>query len=153
MRRFLFGASGAERLCALGASLACSSGPSTSPLGVMAVGYNWTCTACGAANAAGADICRQCGSNAITSALEMETGANTQRRPPLGAAERALILVAGISAVTGVALFRIFDPPELTWWVGLGLLAACVVLLVPLPFCAAYLLWGVSYAAEEKHAL
>ena len=95
----------------------------------MASSYNWTCTACGATNAGGTDICRQCGSSAITSAVEIETGTNTHRGPPLGAAERALKLLVVISAVTGAALFWVFNPLEVIWWVGIGLLAASCILL------------------------
>jgi hypothetical protein len=95
----------------------------------MAVGYNWTCTACGAANVAGTDICRQCGSNAITSAHEIETGVNTHRRLPLSAAERVLTILAAIPAVAGAALFWVFSPPEVIWWVGVGLLATSFIAL------------------------
>ena len=114
-----------------------SAGPSTSPLGVMAVGYNWTCTACGAANAAGTDTCRRCGSNAITSAHEIETGVNTHSRPPLTAADRVLIVSVVIPAGAGVALLRIFSPPDVTWWVGVGLLTTSFIVL-----CAKKLLRG-----------
>jgi len=95
----------------------------------MAIDYNWTCTACGAANASGTDSCRQCGSNAVTSALEIETGTNTRRHPQLSTAERALALLGAISATVGVALLRVFNPPEVIWWVGAGLLAAPFVYL------------------------
>jgi hypothetical protein len=103
-------------------------GPSTSPLDVMAIGYNWTCTACGAANATGTDTCRQCGSNAITSASEIETGTNARREPSLSVAERFLVGLLGVVAVAGAALFWIFNPLEVAWWVGIGLFVAALIL-------------------------
>src|SRR5690348_7884733 len=51
-------------VCARGAYRALLGDPSTSPLGLMTIDYNWTCTACGVADAEGTDICRQCGNNA-----------------------------------------------------------------------------------------
>ena len=116
-------------MCTRGSNWTPACGPSTSPLGVMAVGYNWTCTACGAANAAGTDICRQCGSNAVTSALEIETGANTRRRQQLSAAQKALAALVMIPGIAGVALLWVFNPPDVAWWVGAGLLAACFIVI------------------------
>jgi hypothetical protein len=105
-----------------------SAGPSTSPLGVMAIGSNWTCTACGATNAAGTDTCRQCGSNAVTSAFEIETGQNT-RRPTLSSAERVLALLVTVVAASGVGLLWVFNPPDTAWWVGAGMVAAILILV------------------------
>jgi hypothetical protein len=116
-------------VCTCASDRASARGPSPLPLGVMAVGYNWTCTACGAANAAGTDICRQCGSNAITSAHEIEIGANTRRRPPLTAMQKALTVLSAITGVPGAFLFWIFSPPEPIWLVGLGLLGISFMLL------------------------
>jgi hypothetical protein len=118
-----------KTVCAGDADPASARGPSASPLGVMAIGYNWTCTACGAANAAGTDTCRQCGSNAITSVFEIETGANARRGPPLSAAERFLATLLGTAAFSGAALLWIFNPPDTAWWVGVALFAATFILL------------------------
>ena len=114
-------------MCARVAKQALLRGPSASPLGVMAIGYNWTCTACGAANAAGTNICRQCGSNAVTSAFEIETGENA-RRPPLSTAERLLVLLFSAVVILGAALLWVFNPPDTAWWVGVGLVAAVFIL-------------------------
>jgi hypothetical protein len=93
----------------------------------MAIGYNWTCTACGATNGAGTNICRLCASNAVTSAFEIQTGANT-RRPPLSTSERLLVLLCSMVAFSGAALLWVFNPPDTAWWMGVGILAAVLIL-------------------------
>jgi hypothetical protein len=94
----------------------------------MAISYNWTCTACGSSNAAGTEICRQCGSNAITSAFEIQAGTNT-RRPPFSRAATLLVMLLGTAALSGNALLWIFNPPDTTWWIGIGLFASIFVAL------------------------
>jgi hypothetical protein len=74
----------------------------------MAISYNWTCTACGAANAAGSDICCECGSNAVTSAFEINKAANDQRKEqPRGKTQdrlhRPLLLFLGLYLIAGSA--------------------------------------------------
>jgi hypothetical protein len=74
----------------------------------MTIGYNWTCTACGAPNAAGTDICCQCRSNAVTSAFEIQKGANDRRvEQPRSKTQvgdiRALLLVLGLYLIAGSA--------------------------------------------------
>jgi uncharacterized membrane protein YvbJ len=88
----------------------------------MANSYNWTCTACGAANAAGTDICRQCGSNAVTSASAIESGANKYRAPPLSPAKKVLLFCCITAVIAGVMLFRITSNTKL-FLLGLGLIA------------------------------
>jgi hypothetical protein len=97
-------------------------------LGVVSIGYSWACTACGAANSADTETCRRCGSNAITSAFEIETGTNTQRGPKLSLAATSLVILAGGALVMGSTLLWIFNPPDTAWWVGLGLFIAIFVL-------------------------
>ena len=94
-------------------------------LGAMAIPYNWTCTACGATNAAGIDVCSHCGSNAVTSAFDIETGANKRRTPPFSLGER----LVSAALLLGYALFLIFNPPQTAWWVGIGLFAAAFALM------------------------
>jgi hypothetical protein len=92
----------------------------------MAISYNWTCTACGATNAAGTDICRQCGSKAITSAFEIEAGVNSKRRPPLSTAKK-IILVCSVTAMfVGVFLVRVFSNATL-FLAGLSLIAVGLI--------------------------
>ena len=98
-------------------------GPSTSPLDVMAVGYNWVCTVCGAANAADSNTCASCGSDAVVSGAQIEArakagGTGPIKREPLSGA--ALILA--ILASAGSALLWITSPPSTYWFVGAALL-------------------------------
>ena len=94
----------------------------------MTIGYNWTCTACGVGNPTGTDICRKCGSNAVTSAVDIEIGSNTRRDPPLSVAERLSLLLLSIVFIAGVALLEIFNPSETAWWIGVGLVSAGLIL-------------------------
>ena len=87
----------------------------------MAIDYNWTCTACGAMNAAGTNICGQCASNAVTSSLEIDTGANTTRRPPLSTAQRTILVCSGTALFVGIFVVRVFSSPAL-FAAGLGLI-------------------------------
>jgi len=74
----------------------------------MTISYNWTCTACGAPNAAGSDICCQCRSNAVTSAFEIHERAKDRRvDQPRSKTQvgniRALLLFLGLYLIAGSA--------------------------------------------------
>ena len=53
-------------------------------LGVMAIGYVWSCTFCGGSNASGTDTCASCGRSAITRGIDVEIArGKAPRRPPM----------------------------------------------------------------------
>lgn len=104
----------------------------------MAINYIWTCTACGAANAAGADTCHKCDCPAIISGAEASaciSGAEASawakgdRRPGLGPAQKFFILVLILVPGSGPPLLWIFSPPEMGWWIGLVICSAFLILL------------------------
>ena len=95
----------------------------------MAIDYAWTCTVCGAANAAGTDACHLCGCPAITSGRKAIAWVKGDRSTPLSAAERFLVALLSIMVISGPALLWIFNPPDVAWWVGVGILAATLILL------------------------
>jgi hypothetical protein len=118
-------------VCARRACRALLRGPSTSPLDVMAVGYNWVCTVCGATNASGTTTCASCGSDAVVSAAQIEArakagGTDPIRRQPLTVAQ----LLVAIPAFAGSALLGITSPPSAFWFVGAALLGVTFLAVV-----------------------
>jgi hypothetical protein len=97
------------------------------PRGVMAIGYDWTCTACGAPNAAGTASCRTCGCPAMTSGFESDAWRKGDRSPPLSTPKRVLLLCWCIALVTGVSLERATVPPDTVWYLGISLTALCLI--------------------------
>src|ERR1700733_12683914 len=97
----------------------------------MAIGYNWVCTACGATNAEGTSKCATCGSNAITSAFEIEQRASLKpvselpsvNAPPLNKFRRFILGTCIVMVLIGVFLERPTVPPMLAWYIGVGLMA------------------------------
>src|SRR5262249_15959386 len=83
----------------------------------MAIDYDWTCNTCGGGNAAGTDTCGSCGRTAMAPTTPL-TGAQM-----LG---RSFLFVAMV-----VVRFLLlgFSPPDLAWWVGVGITAAFLILL------------------------
>jgi|ERR1700733_2529441 hypothetical protein len=86
----------------------------------MAIKYNWVCTACGATNAAGTDICGSCKLPAIVSAADVDSRTTTQgsatptpKPPSLPTPLRIAAYVGPI--VAGVAML-LFAPHELGMW-------------------------------------
>jgi predicted ATP-dependent serine protease len=76
----------------------------------MAIDYSWTCTACGATNSAGTGSCGACGSNAITSAAELESRAKghvgVNDGPPLGTGRKITLAISITAAVAGAIVLR-----------------------------------------------
>jgi hypothetical protein len=91
----------------------------------MAIAYKWTCSACGASNAAGTDKCARCGINAITSTAEIERQRQGKpelpKAPPLPQPKRFVAGLAGVATLAGVAMERFTAPPMLYWYIGMGL--------------------------------
>jgi hypothetical protein len=82
----------------------------------MAISYNWTCTACGATNPAGTTSCGTCGANAIIAAVEIGVR-------PLGRAKRLALGCCLAAIVVGIVLERGTVPPDVIWYMGVGLAA------------------------------
>jgi hypothetical protein len=106
-------------------------GPSTSPLDVMAIGYNWTCTACGATNAAGTNRCGTCGGGAVISAAQIQTQAAgpSSVLARANGAKKFLIVSSLIAFIAGLAMERASIPPMTIWYVGVGLMVVSGILL------------------------
>lgn len=95
----------------------------------MAITYDWTCTACGAANAAGVDVCTKCGSNAITSAEEIEQRAKgppaeSPKYPPLPQTQKFLAACCLFAVLAGAILERFTFPPMTVWYISIALMVA-----------------------------
>jgi hypothetical protein len=96
----------------------------------MAIEYNWKCTVCGAANVAGTAKCSQCGSSAIISPIEISLGRTGGDRPRLSTSERfTLFAWTGIFGV-GAFLEAMSIPPKAIWFIGMGLMVLCFVVLL-----------------------
>jgi hypothetical protein len=103
----------------------------------MAIAYDWTCSACGAANRAGIDACSRCGGNAITSAAEIERRKAPQSASPLEPQTSPLrqpykfIAACGfIAAIAGFALERFTFPPSTVWYAGISLIVGGGIVVV-----------------------
>ena len=97
-------------------------GPSASPLGVMAIKYNWVCTACGATNAAGTDRCASCKSPAVVSAMDLiSRSATTKLNPP--PLPKSLRVAAYVGPIIAGLTMLTFHPQESgEWYLGAALL-------------------------------
>ena len=100
----------------------------------MVIAYNWTCSACGNANAAGSDVCAKCGINAVTSAEDIERHkqgavAPTAQAPAMRQPHRFLAAGAGLVAIAGAVLERFTFPTMALWYVSLVLMAGGVLAL------------------------
>jgi hypothetical protein len=107
-------------VCTRGSNRALLRGPSTSPLGVMAIKYNWVCTACGATNAAGTDSCVSCKSPAVVSAGDIAARTKTQGPAATAPHSTPLPIPLRIGAyvgpiVAGVTML-LFHPQEIGLW-------------------------------------
>jgi hypothetical protein len=95
----------------------------------MAIAYNWTCTACGVANVAGVDVCAKCGSNAITSAEEIDQRAKGKpaalpKYPPLPQPQKFLAACCLFAVIVGAILERFTFPPMTVWYASIALMVA-----------------------------
>jgi hypothetical protein len=93
----------------------------------MAIGYNWLCTACGAANVAGTSSCVACGCPAVTSAFEAESWARGNHRKPLNLLQRFILLFWGAAFVAGAVIEAATFPPDIAWFTGIALMIVCAV--------------------------
>jgi hypothetical protein len=109
----------------------------------MAIAYDWTCSACGMGNAAGADICIRCGVSAITSAAEIEQRQGASRGPTpqspeprrLSKSQKRIAYVSSLVVLAGIAMERFTIPPMTYWYIGVGL-----IILGGIPLFAAFAL-------------
>ena len=87
----------------------------------MPISYNWTCSACGAGNTAGIDLCHKCGINAVISAAEIEqhrkgvaeVPAPEPQSEPESRSSAIVKLVVSIAVIlAGMAWFLTYDWPS-----------------------------------------
>ena len=89
----------------------------------MAIKYNWVCTACGATNAAGTDICASCNSPAVVAAADVASRTKTPDPAPLPIPLRIAAYVGPM--VAGVAML-LFAPHE----IGMSYLVVALLLIL-----------------------
>jgi hypothetical protein len=112
----------------------------------MAIAYTWLCSGCGASNAAGLDVCGNCGINAVTSAQQIEqhrdgtatTASSPLKLPPLRQPWKSVAAVGITVAVAGAVIERFTFPTMSIWYVSVALMVGGVVVC------------GVVYAAHKR---
>ena len=121
-------------------------GRSTESLGVMPIGYAWSCKFCGGSNPPDADSCALCGKAAIARPVEVDHAKGAAGLPSLKSVARAheTALLRIFFAVMGLAIaFFVLD----RYWFHAGDVWGWPLLFLSLPFGLIFIPLGLGINA------